>query len=85
MAETKEYVGITRSKLDCLKQRFQAQGVTPPAGDSGTVEQQGVKVSMTYVEGEQKLQFGLIEKPFFIAESLVWALLDNAVKSCAQS
>ena len=85
MAETKEYVGITRSTLDCLKQRFQAQGVTPPAGDSGTIEQQGVKLSVTYVETEQKLQFGLIEKPFFIAENLVWTLLDSAVKGCAES
>jgi hypothetical protein len=85
MPETKEYVGITRSTLDCLKQRFQSQGVTPPAGDSGTIEQQGVRLSVTYVEAEQKLQFGIIEKPFFIAENLVWTLLDQAVKGCAEN
>jgi hypothetical protein len=85
MAEIKEYVGITRSKLDCLKQRFQSQGVIPPPGDSGTIEQQGIRVSMTYVEAEQKLLFGIIEKPFFIAEHLVWTLLDRAVESCAQN
>jgi len=84
MAETKEYQDITRSTFDCLKQRFQSQGVTPPAGDSGTIEQQGVRVSVTYVEAEQKLHFGLIEKPFFIAENLVWSLLDRAIKSCAE-
>jgi hypothetical protein len=85
MAETKEYAGITRNKLDCIKERFQSQGVTPPAGDSGTIEQQGIKVSVTYVEAEQKLHFGLVEKPFFIAESLVWSLLDRAVKSCGEN
>ena len=85
MADTKEYVGITRSTLDCLKQRFQSQGVAPPAGDSGTIEQQGVRLSVTYVEAEQKLHFGLVEKPFFIAESLVWSLLDRAVKSCGEN
>jgi len=53
-------------------------------GDSGTIEQQGVRVSVTYVEAEQKLHFGLIEKPFFIAENLVWSLLDRAMKSCAE-
>jgi hypothetical protein len=85
MAKTKEYDGITRSMLDCLKQRFQSQGGAPPDGDSGTVEQQGVRLSMTYVEAEQKLQFGLIEKPFFIAEHLVWTLLDRAVKGCTEN
>ena len=85
MAETKEYLGITRSIIDCLKQRFQSQGVTAPAGDSGTIEQQGVRLSVTYVEAEQKLQFGLIERPFFIAENLVWSLLDRAVKSCGEN
>jgi hypothetical protein len=85
MEDIKEYVGITRSMLDCLKERFQSLGVTPPAGDSGTIEQQGVRLSVTYVEVEQRLQFGLIEKPFFIAEHLVWSLLDRAVKGCAEN
>ena len=85
MAETKEYVGITRSTLDCLKERFQSQGVTPPAGDCGTIEQQGVRLSVTYIEAEQKLRFDLIEKPFFIAEHLVWTLLDRAVEGCAEN
>ncbi len=82
MAETKEYVGIARTTLDCLKQRLQSQGVTPPAGDSGTIEQQGVRLSVAYIEAEQKLQFGIVEKPFFIPEDLVWTLLDSAVRSC---
>jgi hypothetical protein len=85
VAETKEYVGITRSTLDCLKQRFQSHGVTPPVGDCGMIEQQGVRLSVMYVEEEQRLQFGLIERPFFIAEHLVWSLLDQAVKGCAEN
>jgi len=85
MAETKEYMGITRSTLDCLKQRLRSQGMTPPAGDDGTIEQQGVKLSIKYVEAEQKLHFALIEKPFFVLEDLVWTLVDGAVKGCAEN
>jgi hypothetical protein len=83
MAATKEYAGITRATLDCLKQHFLSQGITPPSGDSGTAEQRGLKLSVTYVEAEQRLRFGIIEKPRFIAEDLVWTLLDSAVRGCA--
>ncbi len=85
MADAKEYAGITRAAMDCLKLRFQSQGMTPFVGDSGTLEQQGVKVSVAYIEAEQKLQVGIIEKPFFIPEDLVWTLLDGAVKGCADN
>jgi len=85
MAETKEYRDITRGIFDCLRQRLQSQGVTPPAGDSGTIEQQGVRLSVTYVEAEQKLQFGLIEKPFFVTDDLIWTLVDRAVKGCTEN
>ncbi len=83
MAEAKEYLGITRNTLDCLKQHLQSRGATPPAGDSGIFEQQGVRLSVTYTEAEQKLQFGIVEKPLFIPEDLVWMLLDTAVRGCA--
>lgn len=85
MAEAKEYAGITRATMDCLKLRFQSQGITPFAGDCGTIEQQGVRVSIAYVEAEQRLQVDIIEMPLFIPEDLVWTLLDTAVRGCADN
>jgi hypothetical protein len=85
MAETKEYVGITRATLDCLRQRLESRGIIPPAGDSGTFEQQGVKVSLMYIEAEGTLQFDIVERPFFVPEDLVWTLLDGAVRGCAEN
>jgi hypothetical protein len=37
---------------------------------------------VTYIEAQQTLQFGIIERPFFIPEDLVWTELDNAVRGC---
>lgn len=82
MAETKEYAGIARGTLDCLKQHLESHGLASPAGDSGIIEQQGVILSVTYIEAQQILQVGIIERPFFIPEDLVWTLLDNAVRGC---
>lgn len=83
MADTKEYVGITRPALDCLKEHLESRGIIPPTGDSGTFGHQGVMLSVTYLEEQQILQFGIVEKPFFVPEDVVWTLLDGAVKGCA--
>ena len=85
MAEAKEYAGITRATMDCLKLRYQPQDMTSFDGDRGTLEHHGVRVSVAYIEAEQKLKIDIIEKPFFIPEDLVWTLLDNAVKGCADN
>ena len=84
MAETKAYAGIGRSALDCLKQHLESGGIIPPAGDSGIFGYQGVKLSVTYMEADQTLQFDIVEKPFFVPADLVWTLLDGAVKRCAE-
>jgi hypothetical protein len=85
MAETKEYAGIARGTLDCLRQHLESHGLTSPSGDSGIIKQQGVILSVTYIEAQQILQFGIIERPLFIPEDLVWSLLDQAVKGCAEN
>jgi hypothetical protein len=85
MAESKEYTGIAQSALDCLKTDLKSIGVNPPEGDTGTVEYQGVKLSVSYSAAEQKLTFRIINKPPVLPESLVWQLLDGRIKKCTDS
>lgn len=82
MAEEKEYPGINRSTLDCLKKDLQSMGIAPPEGDSGVIEYQGVKLSITYTEPAAKLSIQILNKPSFVPESLVWQLLDGRIQKC---
>ncbi len=82
MASPKEYVGISRNTLECLKKDLQSMGITPPAGDNGTIEYQGVQLSVTYTEAAEKLSIGILNRPSFVPESLVWQLLDARVQKC---
>jgi hypothetical protein len=83
MADQKEYPGIQRSALDCLKKDLQSMGITPPEGDSGTIEYQGVKLSIAYGSADEKLTIQILNKPAFLPESLVWQLLDGRIQKCA--
>lgn len=83
MAEEKEYSSIARAALDCLKQDLQSMGVAPPEGDSGTISYQGVKLSISYDASSEKLKIGILQKPAFVPESLVWQLLDGRVQKCS--
>ncbi|MGH9470036.1 MAG: hypothetical protein ACRD1N_06820 [Terriglobia bacterium] len=82
MAEEKEYTGVTRATLDCLKQDLQTMGVASPEGDSGTIEYQGVKLSIVYDSAGEKLTVWVLQKPGFVPESLVWQLLDGRIQKC---
>jgi hypothetical protein len=82
MADSKEYSGIAQSALDCLKTDLQSMGIDPPQGDNGTIEYQGVKLSVSYESAEQKLSFKIVSKPMFVPESLVWQLLDGRIEKC---
>ncbi|MGH9397981.1 MAG: hypothetical protein ACRD18_14170 [Terriglobia bacterium] len=82
MADTKEYQGITENGLGILKKDLQSMGITPPDGDSGTIEYQGVKLGVDFVRVAQKLTIRILEKPSFVPESLVWQLLDGRVQKC---
>ncbi len=82
MADSKDYDGIARPALDCLKNDLRSMGIDPPSGDTGTIEYQGVKLSITYVAGSQKLSIQIVNKPAFVPESLVWQLLDGRIQKC---
>lgn len=82
MADRKEYTGIAQSALNCLKSDLQSAGISPPEGDSGTIEYQGVKLSVSYSPQDQKLFFQIVSKPPVVPERLVWQLLDSRIKKC---
>ena len=82
MADVKEYEGITESGLDNLRKDLQSVGITPPQGNSGTIEYQGVKLAINYDPPSQKLTLNIVEKPIFIPESLIWQMLDGRIQKC---
>ncbi|MGH9327127.1 MAG: hypothetical protein ACRD2B_10670 [Terriglobia bacterium] len=83
MADAKEFAGISRNTLNCLKKDLHTMGITPPDGDSGVIEYQGVKFSISYAETAAKLSIQILTKPAFIPESLVWQLLDGRIQKCS--
>ena len=83
MPDSKDYQGIARTTLDCLKKDLETMGVRMPSGDSGEIEYQGVKLSFIYSETDQKLTAQIMAKPAFIPAAMVWQLLDNKVQKCA--
>ena len=80
MDDCKEYGGITRERLDGLKQGMRQKGLTPPEGDSGVIESMGVKLSVTYNADAQVLKFCILEKPAFIPAAMVWGQIDSSLK-----
>ncbi|HEX5483905.1 MAG TPA: hypothetical protein VFZ08_14885 [Terriglobia bacterium] len=82
MADQKEYADVSRSVLECLKKDLQSMGINPPEGDTGDIEYQGVKLSITYHESDQRLAIQVTNRPSFVPESLVWQLLDGRVQKC---
>ena len=82
MATSKEYTGIARQRMDCLRQSLTSKGITPQGEDTATVEYQGVKLSLSYDEANQVLKLNILEKPAYVPESLIWGLIDNSVQQC---
>ena len=80
MSDCKRYEGVTREKLEQLKQGLVKSGIKPPEGDSGIIEAMGVKVSVNYTAAEQALDVCIVEKPAFIPEALVWAQVEAPLK-----
>ncbi len=85
MAASKTYDGVGDGAMECLRKELQSMGIAPPEGEAGTIEYQGVKLSITYTAAVQTLCVEITSKPAFVPESLVWQLLDVRVQKCAQS
>ncbi len=84
MADFKDYDGVTERGLENLRRDLQSIGITPPQGNAGTIEYQGVKLAINYGPADQKLTVHVIEKPAFIPESLIWQMLDGRVQKCRE-
>lgn len=79
MAAEKEYPDVTEAALGELKQELQSMGIEAPAGTSGVIEYQGVKLSLEFTPAAQKLAIRILQKPPFIPENLIWQLLDARI------
>lgn len=82
MAEVKEYTGITRGAVDCLRNDLKSMGISAPAGDNMAIEYMGVKLQVAYAEDSQKLDVTIVQKPVFIQDSMVWQFLDGKIQKC---
>jgi len=85
MANVHNYGGITRSEIDRLKLEIAKEGINLPKDDIGTIEFKGVRLSFDYREATNTLKIGLEKKPFFVPESHVWSVLDEAIEPFAEA
>lgn len=81
MPDCRRYEGITREKLNALREDMLRTGITLPEDGNGLVEAMGVKLSLSYVPAEQALDVCIIEKPSFIPTSLVWGQVEAPLKN----
>lgn len=82
MPDSKEYGGTSRDTLNCIRKDLRGMGINLPDGDNGTIDYQGVKLSVTYREAEQKLAVKILEKPAFVPEAMLWQLLEARIEKC---
>jgi hypothetical protein len=82
MAENscKEYTGVTRESITKWREQSARSGTPLPDSDSFTVEKSGVKISVDYAESVSTVKICIVEKPSFIPDSMVWAIVDAQMK-----
>lgn len=82
MPDSKDYDGTSRDALNCIRKDLEGMGIILPEADSGTIEYQGVKLSITYNETDQKLAVKILQKPSFVPEVMLWQLLETKIQKC---
>ena len=80
MDNCKEYPGITREAVNKFREQSEKSGQPLPPGDSYVIEKSGVKLSVAYNESAQTLTACILEKPGFIPDSMVWAVVDDQMR-----
>ncbi|HEY9181154.1 MAG TPA: hypothetical protein VIO32_10580 [Candidatus Baltobacteraceae bacterium] len=78
--ETKTYTNISRAQVDALRKQLSAYAQLP-AGDSGSIESQGMKGSYAYDEAAQTLTLTLDEVPFFVPRGMIWSTIERALQA----
>jgi hypothetical protein len=82
MPLSKEYAATSREMLNCIRKDLEGMGINLPDTDNGTIDYQGVKLAVTYMEAEQKLSVKILEKPSFVPEGMLWQLLEARIQKC---
>lgn len=78
MADSKEFGGITREKLDGIRKALAKRGVTVPAGDDVEVEGPfGVKLRAVFNEAKEILRLQITDKPIFVTENQIWKVVEQ--------
>lgn len=76
--ERKTYTDVSRAQVDKLRSQISAYAQLP-AGDSGSIESQGMKGSFAYDEPSQTLTLTLDEVPIFIPRGMIWSTIEKAL------
>lgn len=76
--DRKVFTNVTRAQVNNLRSAIAAY-VPLPAGDSGTIESQGMKGSFNYDEGAQTLTLSIDEAPFFVPRAMIWSTIERAL------
>lgn len=70
----KEYTGVSRAAFDQVRRE---QGKD---SDSFNIEKSGVTLLVEYTETTQTVKMTITNKPSFIPDSMIWAVVDETVK-----
>lgn len=76
----KEYSGVSREAVTKFREQAERDGKPLPPGDSFVIERSGVKLSVDYTETTQVLKLCIAEKPAFIPDAMVWAIIEDQMK-----
>lgn len=67
---SKTYSPITPDQMDKFRTEAAANGITIPEGNSGRIIAHGVTMGFEYVG--TTLNLSIVNKPFYIPESVIW-------------
>ncbi|MEP7212348.1 MAG: hypothetical protein ABI791_04700 [Acidobacteriota bacterium] len=85
MADQKEFSGISREHVETIRKGLSKRGIKVPAGDDVEVAGPlGVKVQMTYDEGQKLLRLRIIDKPIFVTQNQIWKVIESGAGKALQ-
>jgi len=84
MAESREFTGISRAKLNGLRKELGKWGVEIPEGDDVEVKgPMGVRLRAVYSEPAETLRLEITDKPMFVSENQIWKVVENGASRLA--
>lgn len=82
---SKTFANVTPNKFAALRKFLGEAGVVMPEGNSGTISiTSPAKVTIDFsYDGASVLTLTVTEKPFFIAESMIWSQVEGGLAKIA--